>query len=63
MMIDKKNKQELVYCRAFDRYLVEIFNHKITYPNKEIYTFDDDIKGAFSHLKHIIQILLQPFHL
>ena len=52
MMIDKKNEPELVYGHAFDRYLVEVWNQRITYPNKELYAFDDDVKGAFRHSKY-----------
>ena len=51
MMIDKKNEPELVYGHAFDHYLVEVWNQRITYPNKDIYAFDDDVKGSFRHLR------------
>ena len=51
MIIDKKNEPELVYGHAFDHYLVEVWNQRITYPNK-IYAFDDDLKGVFRHLKY-----------
>ena len=62
MMIDKKNEPELSYGHAFDRYLVEVWNQWITYPNKEIYAFDDDVKELLD-IQNIIQILFQPFHL
>ena len=57
MIIDKKNEPELVYGSAFDRYLVEVWNQRIIYLDKEIYVFDDHVKGA------TIQILLQLLHL
>ena len=51
-MIVKKNEPELIYGHAFDRSLVEVWNQRITYPNKEIYAFDDDVKGSFRHSKY-----------
>ena len=35
-----------------DRYLVEVWNQSITYPNKEIYSFDNDVKRAFRQSKY-----------
>ena len=62
MMIDKKNELELIDGHAFDRYLVEVWNQRITYPNKEKYAFYDDVKDLLD-IKNIIQILFQPLHL
>ena len=61
MMIDKKNEPELVNGHDFDRYLVEVWNQRITNPNKGIYSFNDDVT-EFLDIQNIIQILLQPFH-
>ena len=51
-MINKKNEPELIYGHAIDRYLVEVWNQIITHPHKEIYVFDDDVKGAFRYSKY-----------
>ena len=33
-------------------HLTQIWNLRISYPNEELYFFDDDVKGAFHHLKY-----------
>jgi hypothetical protein len=33
-------------------YLKWIYNLRVTYPKKEIYLGDDDISGAFRHMKY-----------
>ena len=55
-MIDKKHESELVYDIDFDRYLFEIQNQRITYLDKEIYAFDDDVQGVFRHEKYYSDI-------
>ena len=52
MIIDKKNEPELVYGSAFDRYLVEVWNQRIIYLDKEIYVFDDDVNESFRHANY-----------
>ena len=51
-MINKKNEPELVYSHAVYRYLVEVWNQRITYLHKEIYVFDDGVKGTIRHSKY-----------
>ena len=51
-MINKKNEPELVFGNSFDCYLVEVWNQRIAYPDKEIYAFDDDVKGSFKDVKY-----------
>ena len=52
MMLDRTTEPKIVYGDAFMRHLIQVWNQRITHPNEEIYTFDDDAKGAFWHPKY-----------
>ena len=43
---------ELEYGSAFTRHLTQIYNLRVTYPKEEIFLFDDDVSGAFKHIKY-----------
>jgi hypothetical protein len=42
----------LHFATSFMNYLKWIYNLRVTYPKKEIYLGDDDISGAFRHMKY-----------
>ena len=46
-----ENEIELQYGYTFKNYLKRIYNLRITYSNKEILLFDDDVLGSFRHIK------------
>ena len=48
---DIANEPPMVFGQAFDRYLIWLWNLRITYPDEEIYVGDDDVSGAFRHVK------------
>ena len=52
MMLNRDDKPEVVYGDAFMRYITQIWNLRISYPNEELYLFDDGVKGALRHLKY-----------
>ena len=52
MMLNRDDDPEVVYGDAFMRHLTQIWNLRISYPNEELYLFDDDVKGAFRHSKY-----------
>lgn len=48
----KQNEPEIIFGKSFLRHLIRIYNLRISYPNKDILLFDDDVSGAFRHVKH-----------
>ena len=48
----KETEPPLHFAESFMNYLVWLYNMRITYPNQEIYLGDDDISGAFRHMKY-----------
>ena len=51
MMLNQADEPEIIYGSCFTRYLTQIWNTRISFPDEEIYLFDDDVKGAFRHSK------------
>ncbi|CAJ1928873.1 unnamed protein product, partial [Cylindrotheca closterium] len=47
----KKTEPPLTFAETFDRFLVSIYNGRISSPDQEIYLGDDDVSGAFRHVK------------
>ena len=52
MMLDGKTEPPVMYGDALQRHINRIWNSRITFPRKELYLFDDDVKGAFRHSKY-----------
>lgn len=52
MMQDKSKCYPIHYGDAFERHMIGIYNLRITYPTTEIYLWDDDVSGAFRHVKY-----------
>jgi len=48
----KCNEPPLHFAESFNTVLVWIYNLRLSYPNSDIYPGDDDIKGAFRHIKY-----------
>ena len=48
----KETEPPLHFATSFMSYLQWIYNLRVTYPKKEIYLGDDDISGAFRHMKY-----------
>ena len=48
----KETEPPLHFAESFVKYLEWVYNLRITYPGKEIYLGDDDISGAFRHMKY-----------
>ena len=48
----KETEPPLHFAESFMKYLGWIYNLRITYPKKEIYLGDDDVSGAFRHMKY-----------
>lgn len=46
------NEIPLDYGKTFLRHLTRLYDLRITYPNVFIFLFDDDITGAFRHIKY-----------
>jgi hypothetical protein len=49
---NKANEPPITFPSAWQDYLIWLYNLRITYPDKEIYPADDDVSGAFRHLKY-----------
>jgi hypothetical protein len=49
---NKRHEPPLFFATSFERHLQWIYNLRISYPNQEIYLGDDDVSGAFRHLKY-----------
>ena len=52
MMLDGKTEPQVIYGDAIQRHINRIWNSRINFPDKELYLFDDDVKGAFRHSKY-----------
>jgi hypothetical protein len=50
--IDLTNEPEIIFGGAYVKYLTSLFNLRITYPNVDIFAFDDDVTGAFRQPKY-----------
>ena len=48
----KATEPPLHFATSFMNYLRLIYDLRVTYPKKEIYLGDDDISGAFRHMKY-----------
>ena len=48
----KETEPPLHFGPSFGKYLVWLYNLRITYPTQEIFLGDDDISGAFRHQKY-----------
>ena len=48
----KHNEPPLAFASSFNDVLVWIWNLRISYPALEIYLIDDDVAGAFRHIKY-----------
>ena len=48
----KFDEPPIWYGSAFSRHLIRIWNLRISYPNLEIYLWDDDVAGAFRLVKY-----------
>ena len=52
MWSDPKLEPEIFYGTTFERHLTRIWNLRISYPNRDIFLWDDDIAGAFRLIKY-----------
>ena len=50
--IDLADEPDIVFGGAWTKYLIWIYNLRISYPTSEILTFDDDVSGAFRQPKY-----------
>ena len=55
-MLHLRHEPELIYGTTWTRYLTRIWNLRITYPDQDILTFDDDVKSAFRQVKYNPQV-------
>ena len=51
-MVSNDYEPDIIFAGALMRYLTIIYNLRITYPNSEIYPFDDDVSSAFRKTKY-----------
>jgi hypothetical protein len=52
LFIDLKDEPDIVFGDAWTRFLAAIYNLRISFPNIEIYLFDDDVASAFRQVKY-----------
>ena len=52
MFINPKLEPKIRYGTAFQRHITRIWNLRISYPNKAILLWDDDVSGAFRYNKY-----------
>jgi hypothetical protein len=52
LYIDLANEPDIVFGEAWNKFLAVIYNLRITFPDLEIYLFDDDIASAFRQVKY-----------
>jgi hypothetical protein len=50
--IDLDDEPDIVFGDAWLRFLVDVYNLRITFPDLEIYLFDDDVASAFWQQKY-----------
>jgi hypothetical protein len=51
-LINMDDEPEIIFGGAWKKYLTWIYNLRITYPDLEIYLFDDDVTAAFRQPKY-----------
>lgn len=51
-LIDLADEPDIVFSDAWVRYLIWIYNLRISYPDRDIHLFDDDVSGAFRQPKY-----------
>jgi len=49
MMLNGKGDPAVVYGDAFLRHITNILNLCISFPQEDLYLFDDDVKETFRH--------------
>ena len=52
-MQDPSKSPPIYYGDALTRHFTRIYNLRVTYPNDEIYLWDDDVSGATEHVNTI----------
>ena len=57
MATDKNNEPDILYGEAFMKHLIRIWNLRISYPDQDIYVWDDDVSGAFRQGKYNPEIV------
>jgi hypothetical protein len=57
LYIDLSDEPDIVFGDAWNKFLTAIHNLRITFPNIEIYLFDDDVASAFRQLKYHPNVL------
>ena len=50
--IDLHDEPDIVFGQAWTKFLIAIYNLRITFPDLEIYLFDDDVAAAFRQCKY-----------
>jgi hypothetical protein len=50
--ISLDDEPEIIFGQAWTKFLISVYNLRITYPSKEIYLFDDDVAAAFRQCKY-----------
>ena len=50
--IDLDDEPDIIFGDSWIRFLIAIYNLRITFPDLEIYLFDDDVASAFRQLKY-----------
>lgn len=50
--VENDDEPDIIFGAAWSNYLRRIYNLRITYPDKEIYLFDDDVVAAFRQAKY-----------
>jgi hypothetical protein len=50
--IDLNDEPDIVFGHAWTKFLIAIYNLRITFPDMEIYLFDDDVAAAFRQCKY-----------
>jgi hypothetical protein len=50
--MDPSNEPAIHFPHSFNNFCIWIYNLRISYPNEEIYLIDDDVSGAFRHVKY-----------
>lgn len=54
---NKRNEPPLHFARSLLTLLIWIYNMRVSYPDRDIYPGDDDIKGAFRHIKYHVNLI------
>jgi hypothetical protein len=56
-VVSNKYEPDIILGGAWNQYLWQIYNLRISYPNKEILLFDDDVISAFHQVKYHPNVL------